>query len=396
MPNLISKEFALDWTTVDEGILVFDVPVMSLLGKDERPDFRMVADIGGEWFRKAMNTFRDLKAMGKLPRLLRRHNKPTLEADVIGRLLELRWEEPWLKADALVTDPEAIDQVKRGELPSLSAEFTPDRFYLWGLSLIGGEEGHFDRELPDLLLKDEEVNTKKLSTIPEQRCSLFAGNFKLQEKEMTKEEREALATRLKASTEKLAEEVESGDLTLESLAEAMQAFQADVMSRLDNLEADVETDTATDEPVEEAATEEEKEAAAKAASDPTKVALAAGAVDPALLARMDKLELDGDVSRKVLSLRGKGHPMTDAELTTSLSECTDAKLREERYARLAAQPSVPTDGAPGSERKTLVSGVVASDKPDEHALGKEYDARQKDASRQKLKCSRAEYINANK
>ena len=388
MTELISKEFALDWKKVEEGLLVFDVPVMSLLGMDERPDFDLPIDLDADWFRRAIKTFEDLKITGKLPRLLRRHNHQQLEADVIGRLLNLRWEEPWLKADALVTEPEAQEQVLRGELPSLSAEFDPRRAYVWGLSLIGGEEGHFDRELPDLLLKEEEVGEKKLAKIPEERRSLLlAGTMKLMEEEMTDKEKrdKVFADKKKADAKaaakkkKLEEHKPVEDIA--ALTEAFMSFKDEVMARLDNLEAEVEVETPATE--EETETETETEEAKAKAKKKT--------AEKDTLKRLTKLETDVKVGGMVLRLRGNRHPMKDSELHKKLSECKSDEAREERFQRLLAQPGVPTDELPEENDET----EEKEEKEDAatKSLGKMYDKRIK--SGVKLKSTREEYIKAN-
>ena len=386
MTELINKEFALDWKRVEEGLLILDVPVMSLLGMDERPDFDLPIDLDGNWFLRAIKTFEDLKLTGKLPRLLRRHNHQELEADVIGRLLNLRWEEPWLKADALVTEPEAQEQVLRGELPSLSAEFDPHRAYIWGLSLIGGEEGHFDRELPDLLLKDEEVGEKKLAKIPEERRSLLlAGTMKLMEEEMTdKEKRDKIVAdakkkvddkvkAVKAAKKKLEEHKPAEDIA--ALTEAFMSFKDEVMARLDNLEAEVEVETPVVE--EETETEKETEEAKKEAKDTLK--------------RLTKLETDVKVGSMVLQLRGKNHPMKDEELRKKLGECKSGEAREERFQRLLAQPGVPTDDLP--EEDDIVEEKEEQEDDATKALGVAYDKRIK--SGVKLNATREQYIKAN-
>ena len=131
-----------------DSLLIPNVPFMNMIGPDERSDLGV--EIGPQWFDKAMSLYEVMKAKGKRPRLMRRHNTEYLPADVIGRLLRMRREGAGLAADLLVTNPEAQDAIARGEMPSISAEFYPDMHYVWGLSFTMGEEGHFDEELHDL------------------------------------------------------------------------------------------------------------------------------------------------------------------------------------------------------------------------------------------------------
>ena len=161
---------ALDWEYDEKRreLTVKDVPVMGLLSPSERSDFGMTgAGVDPKWFRRAIETYRLGVEKGKYPRLLRRHNGDgDMPAEVIGRLEDLYEDGFWLKARrVVVTNPDAIGKLSRGEFPSLSAEFYFDSGHLWGLSLIDGDNGHFDEELPDLKLKDgpELVELRKLS-----------------------------------------------------------------------------------------------------------------------------------------------------------------------------------------------------------------------------------------
>lgn len=142
------------WERKPEGVLIPGVEIMSLLSKDERPEFKMPGDCDEAWMLRVVDTCAKMAAKGKYPRLLRRHNTPNMPAEVIGKLTNVRWESPWLKADALATEPAAIGKLARGEMPSRSAEFYYSTAYLHGLSLTEGEPGHFEEELSDLALAD--------------------------------------------------------------------------------------------------------------------------------------------------------------------------------------------------------------------------------------------------
>ena len=127
------KDIGYRWEDItlpsgEPAIRVFDIEVMSMLTPDERPEFMLAEAIDGKFFNDVVSLFDQKEAKGKSTHLLLRHNKPNEEAEVIGRLERLRWEEPWLMTDAVVTNPEAIAKLKRGELPCRSAEFDPDRW----------------------------------------------------------------------------------------------------------------------------------------------------------------------------------------------------------------------------------------------------------------------------
>lgn len=137
------------------AVRVRNVEVMSLIRPEERPDFAMSEPgVDTVWLKSAIAMAQQLQAEGKYPKLFLRHNKPYEEAPVIGRLENLRWEAPWIVADVVVTNPEAIEMLKRGELPTRSAEFNYATRHLWGMALIQGEKGHFDTEIPEMILKD--------------------------------------------------------------------------------------------------------------------------------------------------------------------------------------------------------------------------------------------------
>lgn len=138
----------------DGSVLVPNVEIMSYLKAGDRPEFKMPGDCDDAWFQRVEATCRLMEAKGKFPRLLRGHNEPGKPAEVIGKLRNVRWESPWLRADVLATEPAAIGKLSRGEFPSRSAEFYYGTAHLHALSLTEGEPGHFEEELSDLALAD--------------------------------------------------------------------------------------------------------------------------------------------------------------------------------------------------------------------------------------------------
>lgn len=147
---------AYEFEQLANGSLVIkNVEVMTTLAMDDRPELKKRGHgIDMVWLKKTLDVFEARKTIGKLPFLMRRHNKPDREAEVIGRLDNLHLANDWIVADVLVTNPEAIEKIKRGEMPTRSAEFAPSRNLIWGLSLIEGQEGHFDSKLPELVLEE--------------------------------------------------------------------------------------------------------------------------------------------------------------------------------------------------------------------------------------------------
>lgn len=135
------------------NLLVKDVPLMGPQKLTEK-HFK-VKDINRDWMAKGIETFAEQKRIGKLPLLWDRHNTADKAAQVIGRLDNLRIEEldgePWYFADIIITDEAHQQKFLAGKTPSKSVEFQPDNYYLRGLALLDGHEGHFDYGIPDFV-----------------------------------------------------------------------------------------------------------------------------------------------------------------------------------------------------------------------------------------------------
>lgn len=115
-------------------------------------------ELNDQWMNLAAETYRLGKSKGKSPELLLGHNKSESEAPSIGTLENMRYERPYMVADLRVTNPEAQAMLLRGELRHRSAEFSPSNHHIWGLSLTKGDEGHFEEEWPDLILRPRETS----------------------------------------------------------------------------------------------------------------------------------------------------------------------------------------------------------------------------------------------
>lgn len=135
------------------ALLVKDVPLMGPQKLTEK-HFK-VKDIDRGWMQRALDTFTANKAKGKMPYLWDRHNSREQAAQVIGRLDNLRIDQlegaDWLFADVIITDPAHKQKFLEGKSPSKSVEYQPDNYYLRGLALLDGHEGHFDFEVPDFV-----------------------------------------------------------------------------------------------------------------------------------------------------------------------------------------------------------------------------------------------------
>lgn len=152
---------------LDSGLLVKRVPIMSYMNAGEKG---LEKPIDEAWFKAAVSLFGQRKALGKLPRFKAGHKE---EAPVIGRIADLAFDTPWLYADILITEPEAIKKFERGEMPSLSAEFVPSMEFplLWGVACTHGDMGHFDIEKEDFMPAELLEQMKGLSAGSLIRCA---------------------------------------------------------------------------------------------------------------------------------------------------------------------------------------------------------------------------------
>lgn len=162
------------------ALLVRDVPLMGPQKLTEK-HFK-VKDINGKWMSRAIETFAEQKRVGKMPLLWDRHNTREEAAQVIGRLDNLRVEEhngePWLYADVIITDEMHKQKFLEGKSPSKSVEFQPDSYYMRGLALLDGHEGHFDYGIPDFVPEGlyEELKALGLSTDATVMCYSTVNN----------------------------------------------------------------------------------------------------------------------------------------------------------------------------------------------------------------------------
>lgn len=141
-------------TKLENGALVVhDVPLMGEQQLTEK-HFKN-KNIDRAWMSKALATFAKQREIGKRPLLWDAHNSKDKAAKVIGRLDNLRINEldgqAWLFADVIITEPSQQEKFLAGGAPSKSVEFQPDNFYLRGLALLDGHEGHFDYGIPDFV-----------------------------------------------------------------------------------------------------------------------------------------------------------------------------------------------------------------------------------------------------
>ncbi len=324
---------------------------MGLILPDERPDFDLDENgIDEAWMLRAVQTFELRRSKRKFPRLLLRHNgEGFATAPVIGKQITLRWEAPWLRGNALFTNPQAIGMMARGELPSRSAEFVPETAFLWGLSFIQGGEGHFDEELPDFELAEMEGidELRKLASDSKGKRSL---HFVI-EKPLVLNDAKML---MEETTE--AEANGDGEETTEAESEVEYVPRAefdDVLRRVANLEAWAQkqqkgdTDPEGDDDVtpegekENEMGEKEKKASAES-GDVQKLS----SENAKLSVKVASLEADKWIAEKTLELVKSGCPLTVEQIGKQLREPKTQEGREERFKALAQGPALPDDDLP--------------------------------------------------
>jgi len=165
-------------------LMVYGVEVLSRMPSESHPTLAQSGiGVDDNWMQLAAETFRLGKLKGKTPELLLGHNKDSGEAPSVGSLENMRYERPYMVADLRVTNPEAQAAISRGELRHRSAEFSPQSHHIWGLSLTRGEEGHFEEEWPDLLIRAG-GNAVNLSTANGRVCLAWRPNTKHEEMKM--------------------------------------------------------------------------------------------------------------------------------------------------------------------------------------------------------------------
>lgn len=284
--------YAYPWRQTPDGLLVLGVELMGLIDPAERPDFGLPAPgVDAEWMQRAAKTAELMRDKGKFPRLLRQHNQPERAAEVVGKVLNVRWQAPWLVGDLLITNPDAAGKAARGEFPSRSAEFRFESAYLHGLALIEGAEGHFDEELPDLSLQDQAgLEELRQLGLPEtgraRRCHT------------------ALPLRLQAD---------------------WAAEREEIFRRLAALEAAVKPFFANQQ---------------------------AAAGPHALAAENELLRTEIWLRDAIEHLQALGSPLSRDQIRRQLLEPQTAEGRRERLARLCELPKAPGDGLPADEPET--------------------------------------------
>lgn len=218
-------------TKLENGALVVhDVPLMGEQQLTEKHFKNKTID--RKWMTRALETFSKQREIGKRPLLWDAHNSKDKAAKVIGRLDNLRINElegqAWLYADVIITEPSQQEKFLAGGAPSKSVEFQPDNFYLRGLALLDGHEGHFDYGIPDFV---PEGLYEELVALGADASSLVMCHSQAATAKGTNMTNEELLAALKGEIDPLKSELKTLKSELETVKNAKQPA-GDVMEDL--------------------------------------------------------------------------------------------------------------------------------------------------------------------
>ena len=224
----------------DGSINIFDVEFASDIAATDRPDFGMTADIDEKWFTLAIRTFSERKEKGKATKVFLNHG-----GEQIGTIEDMRYVRPFAVCDMRITNPVAIEKIKRGELVSRSMDFYPESYLIYGLSLLDGE-GHFDEEIRDLTLID--ADTKALVGAQRLCAAMVRGrtlNLKKAEAGMPIDE--AMRTEIMGMIESAIQAF--AEQNAAKPADTNAGAEAAAMARIAALESKAETETMVANPI---------------------------------------------------------------------------------------------------------------------------------------------------
>lgn len=247
----------------DGSLTVHDVELFAQMHRNSNPALAAHGvDIDERWMQQALNVARMNESKGKEPLLLRGHNQPDRPAEIVGTLTNLRYRAPWIVADIHATEPTVIAKLKRGEMRKRSAEFKADTHHIWGLSLIDGQEGHFDEELPDLVLS---ATTDSASDKLREAVMLASDQGRVS-LSLSKDKPIHLENRMEPDTQGNPDEqktIESLSAEIEAQAKEIANLKAQIAAMKPSGEPDENTVTLVEEGM-----YEDEERAAKLAGDP--------------------------------------------------------------------------------------------------------------------------------
>lgn len=144
MPTLVLGNY--NATKSAEGLLIKNVELSRETTKAERPDF--LRDLNVDTFKQFLVHYNRRVEQGKVGAFILLGH----QGDGVGRILNARIEGKQLVGDLLVTNPEVIGMVERGELTERSIEWGWNKTdaNLVGVALLSGQIGQDSEGWPDL------------------------------------------------------------------------------------------------------------------------------------------------------------------------------------------------------------------------------------------------------
>lgn len=339
------------WITVENGVtalFIRDVVMASYVSDAERG-----WTLDDEWWVKAEDTAKMRESKGKFAGLIFKRNTFThTDPFTAGRFEELRWKRPYALANWIVTDPDEIAAIIRGERTQLSIEAQLESHLVWGVELIQGSEGHFSEDIPELRVKGVSVRDPEF-----------------------KELRTATATaaRLKQPDRELAVALSTGARLMEGnpppagpqpAPTPAPAFSPEQAAEIKKIVMDVIKELQQGQPQMSKAEIEKivlaklgKPAASKPNTDDPNVARLNAELDAVntdkaeLTSRIAQIELDREIDGYVAKLTKNGHPKSEDELRADFAKLTTSEGRKQMFLRLDAfklnRDEPPTDPVSG-------------------------------------------------
>ncbi len=269
---------------VENGLLIKGVSLGGTVTKDERDLLKHIdMDIDEGWYEKAIHTFNMQRAKNKIgAKIFHNHGGPQ-----IGRIENVELTGRWLYGDLLITNPDAIEKVKRGELVSRSLDLAPTRHVIEGVSLLD-HEGHFDEDVEDLVIEFENKQDEGKITIRLQAQEVDMPVDEIHEAKM--------------------------DEILKKLDEALLRIEKLEGSKAEPTPAPAEED-----------------------SDPIEEQVAANeALKADFEAKLELQKAELDIEKKVAHARANGSPITDKQYRNKLKSFKTEEGRAEYHKRILA------------------------------------------------------------
>lgn len=344
---IAAKGTGYPWRLNDRGdLIVPSVQVFGYVDDEMRWDWPEGMGADQPFMEAVIKTFQLMKAKGKLPLVMLRHNGDGgLPAEVVGKIDNISYSEPFLNVDLRFTRADAKGMAARGELPNLSVEIKTEVAYLWGVSFILGDEGYFNEELADFELAEQEgiEDLRKLAAADKSVTIRLRdpGTFTLAQK----------SSDGKVKLEDLAGTEARADLDLlRDRVDALEEGRREAYRRIENIENWVRRLAVARDEDAMSDTSDQNKSTSAAGDDAAKLREQLEETQKQLEAERYKLralEADREIDAAVARLRKGGCALTDDQIRESLTQLGTAEGRAEREKLMAKHGvNLPNDDLP--------------------------------------------------